>query len=107
MSAAWSGRGLYWQWIRQPMSWSPCNAILAPIYGDLAMEPRGWKPHPVADGPLRAVGFAIIGPPRRTTSEVRASGAVACLFKNADLSDEIDYVQQVVTAPQLGASISR
>jgi hypothetical protein len=32
---------------------------------------------------------------------------VACLFKNADLSDEIDYVQQVVTAPQLGASISR
>jgi len=37
------------------------------------------------------------------TSEAKAAGAVACLFKDADV---IDYVRQVVTAPELGASIS-
>jgi hypothetical protein len=35
-------------------------------------------------------------------SEAKAVGAVACLFKDADLSDLIDYVRQVVRAPQLG-----
>src|SRR5262249_58147592 len=56
MLTAWSGRGLYWHWIRQPLSSSPCNRILAAIHVDLALEPRGWQPHSVADGPLRAVG---------------------------------------------------
>jgi hypothetical protein len=30
--SAWSGRGLYWHWIRQRMSWSECDLILAAIY---------------------------------------------------------------------------
>jgi hypothetical protein len=61
---------------------------------------------PVADGPLRAVGFAIVLTATPNTSEAKAARAVACLFKDADLTNVIDYLRQVVTAPQLGASIS-
>jgi hypothetical protein len=102
MSAAWSGRGLYWQWIRQPMSWSPCNAILAAFYGPgdraarLATPPgRRWT----------VASCRVCNHLTDTSNHQRGKGCwgVACLFKNADLSDVIDYVQQVVTAPQLGA----
>jgi hypothetical protein len=87
------------------LSSSPCNLILAAIYVDLAPEPSGWQP-PVANGPLRALGFVIVLTATSNTSEAKAAGAVACLFKDADLTDVIDYVRQVVTAPELGASIS-
>jgi DNA-binding NarL/FixJ family response regulator len=100
---------LYWHWIRQPLSSSPCDLILAAIPVDLALERRGRQPHPVADPPLRAVGFAIVltaTSNHQRVSEAKAAGAVACLCKHADLSDLIDYVRQVVPAPQLGASIS-
>jgi hypothetical protein len=74
------------------MSWFPCNAILAAIYGDLAMEPRGWQPHPVADGPFASC--RVCDPLTARSNHQRRKGCwgVACLFKNADLSDEIDYV---------------